>query len=121
MVNTENPAQPSGNSAPRNARRSVIERLFALSPGRLAFLWAIVYAVLLAPTLNNTSPYQGDETFYTVSAEHMVRSGDWLVPVYFGEARFQKPILTYLLVASSYALLGVSLWSAACPWCWLPC
>jgi 4-amino-4-deoxy-L-arabinose transferase-like glycosyltransferase len=66
-------------------------------------------------TLNNTRPYQGDESFYTVAAADMVRTGDYLVPVHDGEPRFQKPPLTYWVVAAGYLLAGVSLWAARLP------
>jgi 4-amino-4-deoxy-L-arabinose transferase-like glycosyltransferase len=76
-------------------------------------IWAglVVFVVLLAATLNNTVPYHGDETYYTASAIHMVQRGDYDVPVFFGHARFQKPILPYWATALGYFLFGISLWS----------
>ena len=71
----------------------------------------VVFVVLLAATLNNTVPYHGDETYYTASAIHMVQSSDYGVPMYFGHARFQKPILPYWATALGYRLFGISLWS----------
>lgn len=81
----------------------------------LLCLWIMFYAGLMGVTLPNTYPYQGDETFYTISALAMVQDGQYLVPHYFGQPRFQKPILMYWLIAASYKVFGVSLWSARIP------
>jgi 4-amino-4-deoxy-L-arabinose transferase-like glycosyltransferase len=70
---------------------------------------------MLSLTINNTYPIQGDESFYSVSASWMVTNNNYTIPHYFGEPRFQKPILTYLIVAASYKLFGISLWSARIP------
>jgi 4-amino-4-deoxy-L-arabinose transferase-like glycosyltransferase len=71
----------------------------------------LAYCALLAGTLNNTRPYQGDESFYIASAIRMVRERQFLLPEYFGALRLQKPIVSYWLTALGYELLGVSLWS----------
>jgi 4-amino-4-deoxy-L-arabinose transferase-like glycosyltransferase len=86
-----------------------------LRPSGLLCLWIVFYAVLIGATLHNTYPYQGDEAFYTVSALAMVQDGQYLVPYYFGQPRFQKPILMYWLIAASYKAFGISLWSARMP------
>lgn len=48
-----------------------------------------------------------DEAFYAEASREMVVSGDWLTPYYNYELRFQKPILFYWLVSSSYTVAGV--------------
>ncbi len=40
------------------------------------------------------------------AARGMVESGDWLVPRYQGQAFFDKPVLTYWLMAASMGVLG---------------
>ncbi|MFN8333452.1 MAG: phospholipid carrier-dependent glycosyltransferase, partial [Saprospiraceae bacterium] len=40
-----------------------------------------------------------DEPRYVETARNMVQSGDYIVPYFNGEFRFQKPVLTYWLVA----------------------
>ncbi|MGE5127435.1 MAG: ArnT family glycosyltransferase [Betaproteobacteria bacterium] len=42
------------------------------------------------------------------AARGMVESGDWLVPRYEGRAFFDKPVLTYWLMAGSMSALGPS-------------
>ncbi len=73
------------------------------------------------PNLNNSHPYQGDESFYTIASMEMVQSGDYLVPTYFGAPRFNKPVVTYWLVAAAYKLLGISMWAGRVPILILAC
>lgn len=56
--------------------------------------------------------FRDDEVFYYKSTNEMLQSGDILSPKYFGEDRFQKPILFYWLILLSYKLFGVSWFSA---------
>jgi 4-amino-4-deoxy-L-arabinose transferase-like glycosyltransferase len=58
-----------------------------------------------------------DEAFYAEAAREMLASGDWLTPHYNFEPRFQKPILSYWLIATGYGVVGVGeaaarVWSA---------
>ncbi len=75
-------------------------------------IWIAAYGLLIGLTLDNTRPYQGDETYYTVSAISMVEEGDYLIPSYRGAPRFQKPPLAYWLVVIGYEMFGIDLWSA---------
>jgi 4-amino-4-deoxy-L-arabinose transferase-like glycosyltransferase len=92
--------------------KNIISRL---SPTRILIVWIAIYAIFMAFTLNNTYPLQGDESFYTVSAANMVQTHSYMVPEYFGQLRFQKPVLTYWIVAASYKIFGISLWSGRIP------
>jgi 4-amino-4-deoxy-L-arabinose transferase-like glycosyltransferase len=74
--------------------------------------WIMLFALAMLPNLNNAYPLKGDESFYTVSAMNMIDRGEPLAPWYFGAYRFNKPILPYLVVAGSYLLFGVGMWSA---------
>ncbi|OGX46805.1 MAG: hypothetical protein A2306_05610 [Omnitrophica WOR_2 bacterium RIFOXYB2_FULL_38_16] len=56
--------------------------------------------------------YRDDEIFYYQSTREMVADGNYMSPTYFGQNRFQKPILFYWLIVLSYKVLGVS-WFAA--------
>ncbi len=56
--------------------------------------------------------YRDDEIFYFQSTQEMLETGNVLSPTYFGEDRFQKPILYYWLVLASYKVFGVN-WFAA--------
>jgi 4-amino-4-deoxy-L-arabinose transferase-like glycosyltransferase len=56
--------------------------------------------------------YRDDEIFYYKSTQEMISTGNYFSPKYFGEDRFQKPILYYWLIVVSYMLFGVN-WFAA--------
>ncbi len=56
-----------------------------------------------------------DEPNNAVCAREMLEAGNWLVPVFNGALRFDKPILLYWLMMPSFALFGVSEFSARLP------
>ena len=56
--------------------------------------------------------YRDDEIFYFQSTQEMLQNHDYLSPTYFGENRFQKPILFYWLILLSYKIFG-NTWFAA--------
>ncbi len=47
-----------------------------------------------------------DEGFYGAVVANMVRTGDWITPVFNGEPWFEKPVLAYWLAAPSVILFG---------------
>jgi 4-amino-4-deoxy-L-arabinose transferase-like glycosyltransferase len=80
---------------------------------------AAVYLVLLAAAafviaialdvLPLTDP---DEVFYAQTAREMLAAPSLLTPLLFGQPQFEKPPLTYWLLAGSFALLGEHPWTA---------
>jgi len=56
--------------------------------------------------------YRDDEVFYYRSTGEMLANHNFLSPTYFGENRFQKPILYYWFVLASYKIFGLN-WFAA--------
>lgn len=56
--------------------------------------------------------YRDDEIFYFQSVQEMIRGQNWLSPTYYGEHRFQKPILFYWLVILSSLAGGLGWFSA---------
>lgn len=61
-----------------------------------------------------TSLWDRDEPRYAGTARTMLASGDFVVPYFNGSLRFQKPILTYWLIALAYQLCGVTEFAARC-------
>ena len=61
-----------------------------------AFWWQLGALGLIDP----------DEPFYAQTAREMVHSGDWLTPRIYGAPQFEKPILYYWLLGSSFRELG---------------
>ncbi len=70
-----------------------------------AFWWRLGSIGLIDP----------DEPFYAQSAREMVQTGDWLTPQIYGAPQFEKPILYYWLVASSFKALGESEFAGRLP------
>jgi 4-amino-4-deoxy-L-arabinose transferase-like glycosyltransferase len=58
------------------------------------------------------APLERAEIYFVDAARAMVESGDWLVPRYRGEAFFDKPPLTYWLMAASFRAFGFTLAAA---------
>ncbi|PIE35434.1 hypothetical protein CSA56_04180 [candidate division KSB3 bacterium] len=85
------------------------------------YIWISLYMVLIGCTLKNTTPYKGDESYYIASSIRMVQSDNVIVPVYFGEARFQKPLIAYWLTTLGYKTFGIDLWSGRLPFLALSC
>ena len=56
-----------------------------------------------------------DEAFYAESAREMLEREDWLTPYFNYQVRFQKPILFYWMVGSTYLVAGISAAAARFP------
>jgi len=72
----------------------------------LLLLVAAVPVFLVA--LGANSIWDANEAFYVETPRQMVLSGDYVNPSFSGEPRFNKPVLSYWLVAGAYRLLGES-------------
>ncbi len=57
------------------------------------------------------APIERAEIYFLDAARAMVERSDWLVPYYRGEPFYDKPPLTYWLLATSFKFLGPSLFS----------
>jgi 4-amino-4-deoxy-L-arabinose transferase-like glycosyltransferase len=69
----------------------------------------LISLVLFSRTLDVQGlEYRDDEIFYVQSTQEMIASHQYVSPTYFGEHRFQKPILFYWLILLSYKIYGVS-------------
>ena len=80
------------------------------------FILAIASFVLFSAGLSEITTRQSDETYYLSSGLNMVKTGDWITPVFEGrEVRFQKPILFYWFVALSFKIFGVNIFSGRLP------
>jgi 4-amino-4-deoxy-L-arabinose transferase-like glycosyltransferase len=59
--------------------------------------------------------FKGDENFYLESTQEMLETGDLITPRYMGRERFEKPILFYWIILSSFKVFGVSWFTARLP------
>jgi 4-amino-4-deoxy-L-arabinose transferase-like glycosyltransferase len=62
---------------------------------------------LLLPHLG-AAPLERAEIYFLDAARAMVESGDWVIPRYEGQPFFDKPILSYWLMAGAMSWLGPS-------------
>ncbi len=74
--------------------------------GFLLALSAVAFVVGLSD-----APIERAEIYFLDAARAMVERADWLVPYYRGEPFYDKPPLTYWLLAFSFEVLGPSLFS----------
>ncbi len=79
---------------------------------RHGMLVVIVGAIVFLTQLGATKLWDRDEPRNAGCAREMLAQGDWVVPVFNQQLRTHKPILLYWMMMTSYAVLGVSEWSA---------
>ena len=71
-------------------------------------LLAAAFLLLVLPRLG-LAPIERAEIYFLDAARTMAESGDWLVPRYQGQAFFDKPALSYWLMAGAFRVFGFSL------------
>ena len=77
--------------------------------------WVALFVLAVAVYLGTTGalPLLGrDEPRYVQIGRAMLESGDWITPRLGGFTWFEKPVLLYWLVATSFGIFGVSEWAA---------
>ncbi len=72
-------------------------------------LLLIPAVALLILGLGANTVWDANEAFYADTPRQMVLSGDYVNPVFNGEARMNKPVLSYWVVAGLYNVFGLSL------------
>lgn len=83
---------------------------------------AIGYVVCLSPFACQYLKFHPDERHYIDAGLRMVQNGDYLTPrTPEGKLRLKKPIISYWLVAGSYRLFGVSVFSSRIPFLLVGC
>jgi 4-amino-4-deoxy-L-arabinose transferase-like glycosyltransferase len=96
-------------AAPQARRpRALPPTLSDLSPRQQALALALLVAALATlvfPRLG-AAPLERAEIYFLDAARAMVEGGDWLVPLYEGQPFFDKPILTYWLMAAAMRAFG---------------
>lgn len=85
--------------------------MVATSPerDRRVFGWLLAAAVpVLFLALGANAIWDANEAFYVETPRQMVLSGDYINPSFNGEPRFNKPVLSYWMVAGLYQAFGIS-------------
>jgi 4-amino-4-deoxy-L-arabinose transferase-like glycosyltransferase len=87
------------------SRPFVAEQLQRLwTSGRIAFLFLVV--TYLLPGLIGHDPWKQDETYIFGIIQHLLESGDWVVPTVAGEPFMEKPPLYYWVAAAFSTLFS---------------
>jgi 4-amino-4-deoxy-L-arabinose transferase-like glycosyltransferase len=72
---------------------------------------ALLLAAAICPyfiDLDSSSIWDANEAFYVETPREMMERGDYISPTFNYEPRFNKPVLSYWIVAAFYHLFGVS-------------
>jgi len=82
-----------------------------------AVLVALLFVAVLLPTLGRDLGYYADESYYDDVAIRMVQTGDYVIPHYLSDGlpHFNKPIVTYWMIAASYKLMGINFFTSRLP------
>lgn len=78
---------------------------------RVLKLLVAASAVLLFLGLDASTIWDANEAYYAETPRQMVQSGDYVNPSFNGAPRFNKPVLSYWVVAGFYKVVGVSVWA----------
>lgn len=84
-----------------NSLRAIPERSF-----RTALLFLFLTLLLLLPGTGAIPLMDRDEPRFAQATEEMRKSGEWIIPYFNGEFRFDKPPLTYWWMRLHYFVLG---------------
>ncbi|MDX8407528.1 MAG: glycosyltransferase family 39 protein, partial [Mariprofundaceae bacterium] len=83
---------------------------------RHPYAWLLlICAVSFFAALGGHTLWDVDEPNNAVCAREMLVAGNWWVPMFNGDLRFDKPILIYWLMMPLNALFGVNEWTALLP------
>ena len=79
---------------------------------RVKALLLVLLAAAVVPffvRLADSSIWDANEAYYVETPREMLESGDYLNPSFNYEPRFNKPVLSYWIVAGLYRVFGVSI------------
>jgi 4-amino-4-deoxy-L-arabinose transferase-like glycosyltransferase len=92
-----------------------MDKLCSLLTNRRYAVLVLLCALVYLPNLGGYLLFDVDEPRYAETARVMAESGEWVVPYFNGEYRFEKPVLTYWLIGGAYKLFGVGEFGARMP------
>jgi 4-amino-4-deoxy-L-arabinose transferase-like glycosyltransferase len=78
----------------------------ALRMHRYFLLLAVVFLYFFNLGLNQV--WQPNEAFYADASKNMLKTKDFLTPIYNGELRLNKPPMTYWLTSLSFSIFGIN-------------
>jgi len=87
-------------------------------PERKNFILCLLLAAAVLPYwigIGDSTLWDANEAFYAETPRVTIETGDYISPSFNAKPRFNKPPLTYWIVAASYGIFGVSEWSERLP------
>jgi 4-amino-4-deoxy-L-arabinose transferase-like glycosyltransferase len=80
-------------------------------------LYVLLFAAIVPYWIGigDSTLWDANEAFYAETPRVMIETGDYISPSFNGNPRFNKPPLTYWIVAISYQIFGISEWSERLP------
>lgn len=82
----------------------------------LSFLWILIISwIAFLNNLGGIGLLDKTEPMFVEAARQMIVRGDWVTPYWNGETRFDKPPLSYWLIAIALKILGTNEWAARIP------
>ena len=106
-------AKPSGAAIPAG-RAAIHDSEVAIASARATLRRRVLFVLLVLAVcpyfinLGGSSIWDANEAFYVETPREMVERGDYVSPTFNYEPRFNKPVLSYWIVAGFYKLFGVS-------------
>src|SRR6476469_4700919 len=82
-----------------------------MSDGTRRALLGLLLAAAIVPYfvgLGDSAIWDANEAFYVETPREMIERGDFIGPTFNYQPRFNKPVLSYWIVAGFYKLFGVS-------------
>ncbi|MDJ0742957.1 MAG: glycosyltransferase family 39 protein [Xenococcaceae cyanobacterium MO_167.B27] len=84
--------------------------------GIFSVIWLLIVSwIVFLWHLGSTSLVDETEPLFAEAARQMTVTGNWITPYFNEETRFDKPPLTYWLMAVGYKLIGVNEWAVRLP------
>ncbi|MBU0677481.1 MAG: glycosyltransferase family 39 protein [Verrucomicrobia bacterium] len=78
-----------------------------LRPVFAGLLLIVVWAALYIPGTSSLPLVDRDEPRFSHATVEMMARGEWVIPYFNGEYRFDKPVMTYWLMRAGYAFFGI--------------
>jgi 4-amino-4-deoxy-L-arabinose transferase-like glycosyltransferase len=88
-----------------------------MSDPRNIILYLLLAAAIMPYwiVIDDSTLWDANEAFYAETPRVMIETGDYVSPSFNAQPRFNKPPLTYWIIAASYQVFGVSEWSERLP------
>jgi 4-amino-4-deoxy-L-arabinose transferase-like glycosyltransferase len=104
---------PTSAGWPWSSRGDAISAISRGSRGLRGGHWVVTALLVLAAgvyvvSLGNSAIWDANEAFYVETPREMLEAADFLNPTFNYLPRFNKPVLSYWIVAAFYRVFGVS-------------